>query len=343
MASEHETEPKKKDLGQFFTKEYEYILQNMYIPIGVKHIIEPFCGNGDLLKFIKHEITIVECYDIDPKHNYISKRDTIMNPPDYNNKFVLTNPPYLARNKTSSKTMYDKYSTNDLYKCFLKELIVNKCIGGILIIPLNFWCSIRTSDIQLRSSFLEVYNVIQMNIFEERVFEDTSYTICSFQFESKKTNEKCIKTTIYPSKSNIDLVLNESNNYTIFGEIYKLPKNTNFTVSRLTKKKTETQYITKILVKCIDSTEMINASISDEVVIDDTEKSSNRTYITLFIKPILDLPKQIILVNLFNEYLNEHRQKYHSLFLSNYREHHRKRISFELVYDIMGHLIKSIN
>lgn len=31
-----------------------------------------------------------------------------------NNKFVLTNPPYLARNKSIDKTVFDKYKTNDL-------------------------------------------------------------------------------------------------------------------------------------------------------------------------------------------------------------------------------------
>ena len=31
-------------------------------------------------------------------------------------------------------------------------------------------------------SFLEKYNIILLNIFEEQVFDDTTYTICSFQF-----------------------------------------------------------------------------------------------------------------------------------------------------------------
>jgi hypothetical protein len=51
-------------------------------------------------------------------------------------------------------------------------------VGGILIIPLNFWSSIRLSDIELRKVFLEKYDVILLNIFEEQVFDDTTYTIC---------------------------------------------------------------------------------------------------------------------------------------------------------------------
>jgi hypothetical protein len=43
----------KKQLGQFYTTNYGYILSNMKIPNNVKTIVEPFVGNGDLLKFIK--------------------------------------------------------------------------------------------------------------------------------------------------------------------------------------------------------------------------------------------------------------------------------------------------
>ena len=51
--------------------------------------------------------------------------------------------PYLARNKSKDKSLYDKYDVNDLYKCFIKNLIDDPPDGGIIIIPLNFMCSIR--------------------------------------------------------------------------------------------------------------------------------------------------------------------------------------------------------
>lgn len=77
------------------------------------------------------------------------------NPPNYKDKYVITNPPYLARNKSKDKKFFDKYDVNDLFKCFIKELITNICLGGIIIIPLNFWSSIRQNDIELRKSFLK--------------------------------------------------------------------------------------------------------------------------------------------------------------------------------------------
>jgi hypothetical protein len=88
------TNTKKKSLGQFYTTKYKYILQNMHIPIDAVNIIEPFAGNGDLLNFLERDKYNIECYDIDPKNDYIKHQDTILNPPDFGGKFVFTNPPY---------------------------------------------------------------------------------------------------------------------------------------------------------------------------------------------------------------------------------------------------------
>jgi site-specific DNA-adenine methylase len=107
------------ELCQFYTTRYEYIFQNMKIPENAHTIIEPFVGNGDLLNFIKNRKKYkIEMYDIDPKMDETVKRDTLLEPPNYDDKFFLTNPPYLARNKNKNKSIYDKYNCNDLYKWF---------------------------------------------------------------------------------------------------------------------------------------------------------------------------------------------------------------------------------
>lgn len=217
-------------------------------------------------------------------------------------------------------------------------------IGGILIIPLNFWCSIRKADVELRKMFLSKYNIKRLNIFEENVFNDTSYTICSFQYE-KKINNILIDTYIYPSKNNISLDLNNDNMYTIGGEIYKLKQTNKYTITRLTSEN-KNKKSTNILVKCIDDNKnnMINLSYvsDDDKYIDETEKLSARTYATLLITPEIDHATQIKLIDNFNTFLNKHRKKYNSLFLANYRESKdiaRKRISFDLVYSITNHLL----
>ena len=277
----------KQKLGQFYTTNYEYILQNLNIPSSITNIIEPFAGNGDLLNFInkKNNKYFIESYDIEPKNTNIIQRDTILNPPDYNNKFIITNPPYLARNKSDNKIIFDKYQQNDLYKCFLIELIQNKCLGGIIIIPLNFWCSIRKNDI-----------------------------------------------------------------YTIGGEIYNLKQNSQLKVERLTKNNKNSEFKTNILLKCIDDSidnKICLSIVNDEnIYVDTTPNLSARSYASFTVEPKISKEDEAKLVNNFNLFLNEKRNKYNSLFLTNFRESNsiaRKRISFGLAFEIINYLLEENN
>ncbi len=338
---------KKKEYGQFFTKNHSYILQNIHIPDEVETIIEPFTGEGDLLEYISStgKEYNLKLYDIDPKKESIVKQDTLMNPPDYTGSFVITNPPYLARNKSPKKEVYDKYGLNDLYKCFLSTLITTPCQGGILIIPLNFMCSTREADQTLREVFLSVYSIEQINIFEEDVFPDTSCTVCSILFKEGK-NDSIINVDIYPSKRNIQTKLSEENNYTIGGEVYNLKPSKNYKMERLCSKNLSEKN-TNIVVKCIDdnSKSMIRAEYVEddkELFVDTTPNSSARGKLTLMCTPPIDKTAQKKVVDDFNEYLNQNREKYHSLFMANYRDSSdiaRKRISYTLVYRIFGHLL----
>ena len=407
---------KKKTLGQFYTTNYNYIFQNFTIPKDTTNIIEPFAGKGDLLKFIpNYNDFTIECYDIDPKEESsfenkekikIEQRDTFKNPPVYNQKFIMTNPPFLALNKTFDKDIFQKYKKDDLYKCFIEQIIRDPCDGGIIILPLNFWCSIRKHDILLRKQFLQLYKIDQLNIFEEKVFQDTKYTICSFQFTSykkimkhtysqqdnnknskemknnnKKNNEKNIKKneenkhenqikssypihiTIYPQKIELSCALQQKNNYMVGGEIYQLPQDKNTHVDRLTHQNLneDREFHTQILLKCIDDNDhskidlkFISLPIDQQKYnctdytkyIDYTPNLTNRSYAIIVIDKILGYDKQKQLVSSFNQFIHEQREKYHSLFLTNYRETTdiaRKRISFTLAFQIINYLLSKSN
>lgn len=335
----------KKNLGQFYTTNYEYILQGLNIPQKIKTIIEPFTGAGDLLNFIPNDYSsTIEKYDIDPKCDGVIQRDTLKNPPIYKDKFILTNPPYLARNKAIDKTIFELYNQNDLYKCFLQSIINDVCIGGIIIIPLNFWCSIRKSDVELRKRFLEYYSIECVNIHKEASFIDTGYTICAIQFTSTRSATPA-KWIVYPENKQLFFDLY---NYTIGGEIYDLPQTKTIIIERLTSKNITRATIektkTNILVKCIDDSDKINLSLVDEtqIYIDTTPKLSARSYTGLMISPALTLEQQKQLVDKFNKIFNEWRQRYNSLFLTNYREGNRKRISFTLVFEIINYIIGTL-
>lgn len=337
----------KRELGQFYTTNYEYILSNMEIPDDIDTIIEPFVGQGDLLRFIKKGT--IEAYDICPKKLVVTEkieiiqRDTLRNPPSYKDKFVLTNPPYLAKNKNiKDKDIYDKWKCDDLYKCFLKNLISDICVGGIIIVPLNFISSIRKADVLLRKNFLEKYTIQVLNIFEEQVFDDSSYSVCSIYFNHKPRQTNTIKTFLYPSKKCITTTLNSQNNYTIGGEIYNLPCDSRFKIQRATREN-RNEFTSNILLKCIDDgeTQRLGFKIVDDkdIYIDDTPNLSARSYATLVFNFSLSLKDQKSLVQKMNEYINKNREKYNSLFLTNYRENGRKRISFELAFRICNFIL----
>jgi hypothetical protein len=140
--------------------------------------------------------------------------------------------------------------------------------------------------------------------------------------------------------------LNSTNNYTIGGEIYNLKQNPNYKIERATKNNQTSEFITNILVKCIDdnANSMINMSMveNDKRSIDTSPKLSARSYATLVIEPAITLKQQKKLVSQFNEFLRTKREEYDSLFLSNYRESNtiaRKRISFSLVFEIVNYLL----
>ena len=336
----------KKELGQFFSSNCDYIFTNISIPKSVNWIIEPFGGNGELLKWIYKKTNInAESYDIMPKFNGIKKRDVFTDIPVYKDKFVITNPPYLSKNKSKKKSIFNLYKTDDLYKCFMLQLINDPCIGGILILPLNFFCSFRKKDLNLRKRFLDLYEIILINIFEEPVFFDTSYTVCSFMFK-KKINflQIATKIYIYPSNFFFSVIFNNKNDYSFSGNILNLSKTTVFSIKRLTKLNYTSTYSTNILVQCIDNkNKKINALVvSNELVhVDNTQNASARSYLSLWIKPKISLELQKKLVILFNNFLSKKRKEFYSLFLSQYRELNRKRISFNLVYNIFSYLLKT--
>lgn len=60
---------KKQQLGQFFTTNSDYILKGFDKYIKNKEVIDPFAGNGDLIKWAKkHGVKTIKGYDADFKY-----------------------------------------------------------------------------------------------------------------------------------------------------------------------------------------------------------------------------------------------------------------------------------
>lgn len=347
---------KKTRLGQFYSTNCDYILEGFdQIPDNIRCIIEPFAGKGDLMEWVKKRVKDVkmECYDIDPQYKDTMARDTLKDPPNYNDAWIITNPPFLARNKNKEKELYDKYNTNDLYKCFLWSLIQQEnCVGGILIIPSGFFLSTREIDLVCRADFMKRFRITKIKYFEETVFEDTPTTVVAFQFMKSPTLLECqeIPWVFLPSNEIKTFSMKKETKWIVGGEIYFLPVHPTIRISRHVEGTalSPDEQQTNMFLRALDSGNQ-NGRISLQYRKDYIypAKECSRSYAILRIKgKFLSPEEQIHLADLFNQFIEQKRKETASLFLPQYREskeYARKRIPFTLVYHIISHLLMDMN
>lgn len=352
--SEQTVKESKKTKGQFYTVNSSYILDGLYIPPpNARCIIEPFAGKGDLVEWLVNNGNTlpIELYDIDPKKEGVIQRDTLMYPPIYKDSWIITNPPYLARNKCHEKDMFDRYDTNDLYKCFINSLTAQEdCAGGILIIPAGFFLSPRDIDVRCRDRFLSKYKLLKVKYFEETVFPDTTTTVVAFAFEksSRILDQQLVEWISLPSGDKRVFKMSKEDDWIIGGDIYRLSVPTGIKVRRYVEgqKLKDGENITSITLSALDS-----GSKDGRICLEYKEnyvypaKESSRTYATLCLQgKNLTLTEQKKLCVEFNSLVEKKRTDTWSLFLPQFREskeYARKRIPFELAYTIVLHLINT--
>lgn len=313
-----------------YTTKAQEICQNLvkYIPSNAQ-LIEPFVGDGDLLSLFPNHNW--ETYDIELKNNSI-QQNTLINPPDYKNKWVITNPPYLAKNKATDKTIFSKYDTDDLYKATI--LTILECEGGILIIPTNFLADERTGTI--RSRFLDKFEILEMNIFTEPVFTTTTYSVCSFAFKKKNKINKMPQTfsvNVFPMKQQNLITIYSDYDYRLAGEFYHSLSSTKNIFGRLVGQ-TSSDYITNIKLYALDTrTERIRVEFNPEHYIG---KNTDRVYATFTCKYQLTEEQEKFLISEFNKQIEAFRKQYYDLSLTNYRDYNRKRIGFTFAYQLLS-------
>lgn len=342
----------KKLKGQFYTINSAYILDGLDTPpAGVRCIIEPFAGKGDLIDWLPETTVPIELYDIDPKKEGITKRDTLSDPPNYKDAWILTNPPYLARNKCAKKEIFDLYDTNDLYKCFITSLTKQEpCAGGIFIIPAGFFLSPRDLDVRCRNDFLSKYKLTKVKYFEETVFPDTTTTVVAFSFVKSPTllSEQSVPWVSLPSGETRTFTMSRKDDWIIGGDIYKLSVPAGIRIRRHVEGQTlkDKEQRTSMTLSALDS-----GTKDGRICLEYKEgyvypaKECSRTYATLCIQGrTLTAEEQKKLCAEFNALVEAKRVETWSLFLPQYREskeYARKRIPFELAYTIVLHLIST--
>lgn len=368
----------KKEFGQFFTTNVDYILQGFEGLIADKSIIDPYAGSGDLLKWAqKYNSKSIIGYDIDHKfiNNNIHLNDSLIAIPSSGN-FILTNPPYLAKNKmekiTKEKYMLDGY-IDDLYQLSLLKIINSDYNEGIIIIPVNFF-SAENSD-KIREKFISIYNIDRINYFTEQVFNDTTYSVVSFYFNKKPADKRILNFICFPNESKFSFEVDKKYSYRIGGE--DLDKIINckqyLKIKRLTEeminenvgkyeidgyyndyKTTKSFEINKSLKEKIDNNiivlNCIDGKHNNKICAEDIKffnkyclvgKNTSRNIAYVLIDDVNPEVQRKIIKN-FNEILYNLREKYNSLFLTNFRDNNRKRISFDFCYKLINYCYHDI-
>jgi len=366
---------KKKQLGQFFTTNADYILQGFEKNIKGKKITDPFAGSRDLMKWSKkYGAESIVGFDVDK--NLIDERevfynDSLNNPKEYN--FVITNPPYLHKNKADKETKSICFSGEnsifeDLYQVSLKA--ISKSNEGIVVVPLNF-LSAENSE-KIREIFFYKFKITRLNIFTEQVFNDTTYNVISFHYTKKDQNaDKMIfNAHIFPNNHKIKIELNKNYGWQLGGEfISKVnsAKNTlgiyRLTVKDLKRgpssirlafnniKDIEEKKLDGVLKNAIENNiiflRAIDSKNGKKIQLEDIRKykvyglvgkETSRNMAYLMFKEPLPIKEQQKLIELFNKELKHARKKHLSLFLTNFRDNNRKRISFDFVYKFLNYL-----
>lgn len=331
----------KKERGQFYTVNHGYILDGLAKPPPGSRVIEPFAGQGDLIDWLGPGYTC-EAYDIEPKDVRVKKRDTLLKPPTYTGAWVITNPPYLARNKTKNKTYFEKYDTNDLYKCFMHSL--TDCSGGLLIIPVGFFQSPRDVDFRCRNTFMQRYKITHVRYFEEQVFPDTSTAVVAFTFEkhtgSAPLEVQEVPWERIPGGERRVFTMRASEKWIVGGDIYDLPTNPGVKITRYLDYQ-EPMGLTGLTLHALDCCSLKYAP--EDVY---RGKETSRTYATLCIHGLaraLTEDDEREIAASFNTYITEKRKSTWSLFLPQYREFARKRIPFDLAYAVVHKIIRDMN
>lgn len=370
----------KKQLGQFFTSNSSHILQGLEKYIKGKSIVDPFAGAKDLIKWAQNNgAAKVSGFDIDRKliNRNVKYNDSLLNPQKY--PFVVTNPPYLYINKASEETKQKYFSRykryDDLYQISLASLMDSD--EGIFIVPINLFSAENSNNI--RQDFFEKFTVDEMNYFTYQVFPDTTYNVIAAHYRLKKESEGSsftIKTRIFFEDGNVqtrNIEVSREFGWAIGREYIKpiLKIRNELRIRRFEERDLrngnasarlafghikiisqrniapETLEILKrniILLKAIDS-----GGKNGKIALEDIRSYGIHGLVSVptsrhMIQLIFDQPisesNQRKLIELFNIEFNKIREQTFSLFLTNYRDKNRKRVSFDFVYKFLNYLYR---
>lgn len=175
----------KKNLGAFYTTNTEKVFGG-YSNILAKQpsVVDPFVGEGFLLDYAKSlGVPKVLGIDLNPYVAPDIVNNSLLNPLKLDG-FVFTNPPYLFRNKSGNKEVFDKWGVDDLYKASLL-MLSEFSEEGLVVVPQNLFLD---DDWDFRRQLFSVWNISNITWHDQVVFDDTNVRVACFQYRRGETN-----------------------------------------------------------------------------------------------------------------------------------------------------------
>ena len=331
MAKRHVSQSQKQALGQFYTTNSDYILAGYEELVKDKIVVDPFAGGGDLLEWsIRNGAKSVVAYDLQPNYPNTIQNDSLNNPPSYKDMMVVTNPPYLAKNKCKGdKSVYDKWEQNDYYKCHLASLAID-CEEAIEVLPSNFFCESRAG---IRNKLFETHHIVSAKYWNTPVFDDATTGICVIHLKRGSRDIQQFPMSL-SSGETVDVVLKAENNF-LYGEKFFLDINRAKGINIVKTDVGMPPPNTNLVVGLLDNGKWSNGvkyNTGDAIYC--SPKSFTTYQITLPDHTITESDQKRI-ADEFQKRMTEYRHLYHDLFLANYMGPTQKILSRHYVHSLL--------
>lgn len=283
---------------------------------------------------------VVEAYDIAPQNTLTKLRDSIMEPPDYEGKVLVTNPPYLSQNKNKDKRAYLKYGQNDLYKCHLTTLYpqVEK---GILILPSNF---LSEANASARKMFFTNYNICKAKYFYYQVFPNATTGIVAFSFKKDASETKVFDIEVHYKNRIVEdsIELKPEYNYLYGQDFFDYIKDASPLQITKYDERSKGRPNTNIVIGLLSYGKYSMGAHYNDGKPFECSATTFTTYQVSVPGLKLSETKQRRVIERYNQVLFDHMTKYHGLFLANYMGAEQKIKSRKFSNLLLSKVIKEV-
>lgn len=335
----HET---KTDLqGIYNTEKADFLLENFTHLVSGREVVDPFVGEWHLMDWAeKNGATSARGYDVELTDKRTQHNDYFQEPVMIkDNELVVTNPPFLSsnRNKRGDRRPYEKFGQNDYYKCYLASLAQTNTNEAIIFMPTNFFC--ETSK-KAREAFFKDYTIKYGEYWTQPTFDGVQISLCVIHIvrEKKTVHEFTLlnRTTDEEVNMSITSAYGYRSGKEFWDYIHDAPD--------YTLVKTDDgmpQANTNIVVSLLDGGSYgLGLYYNEGIPIYCRPKSFTTYQITTDLLITEEQQKEI--VKDFNDTLDSYRNKYASMFLSNYIDAKQKIMSRTIAHGLLSKCIEKV-